>query len=126
MGSKCCGEFFILWMIGSFALMLPRTFSRVLTVQATEMRGTPILWDRGFIASVIGGLLIGGMACIILPLFSGMFNEYGGIQFMAWGLVSVPGYIVYNYVAKWRVSEGTWKLLFSPIIAIRSFRILYG
>ena len=55
------------------------------------------------------------------PLFSGMFNEYGGIQFMAWGLVSVPGYIVYNYVAKWRVSEGTWKLLFSPIIAIGVF-----
>ncbi len=120
-GQSAAGEFFILWMVGSFALMLPRTFSRVLTVQATELRGTPILWDRGFIASVIVGLLIGGIAGIILPLFSGMFNEYTAIQFMAWGLVSVPGYIVYNYVAKWRVSGGTRKLLFSPIISIGVF-----
>tara|TARA_B100000579_G_scaffold424003_1_gene427865 strand:+ start:7844 stop:9076 length:1233 start_codon:yes stop_codon:yes gene_type:complete len=120
-GQSAAGEFFILWMIGSFALMLPRTFSRVLTVQATEMRGTPILWDRGFIASVIVGLLIGGIAGVILPLFSGMFKEYTAIQFMAWGLVSVPGYIVYNYVAKWRVSGGTGKLLFSPIISIGVF-----
>ena len=120
-GQSAAGEFFILWMVGSFALMLPRTFSRVLTVQASETRGIPILSDRGFISSIIIGLLIGGIACIILPLFSGMFDEYTTIQFMAWGLVSVPGYIVYNYVAKWRVSGGTRKLLFSPIIAIGVF-----
>ncbi len=120
-GQSAAGEFFILWMLGSFALMLPRTFSRVLTVQATEMRGVPVLGDRGFIASVIVGLLIGGIACAILPLFSGMFNNYGTIQIMAWGLVSVPGYIVYNYVAKWRVAKDTRKLLFSPITAIGVF-----
>ena len=56
-----------------------------------------------------------------LPLFSGMFNEYGGIQFMAWDCVSSRIHSLQLCCKAESFGRKFWKLLFSPIIAIGVF-----
>ena len=124
-GAEATAQFYVLWMIGSIAMMAPLALSQASLVEMTRtsdlrllMRPRPLV----IVVAVALAALAGGS--LLLPLFGAHYATVGVAALLPYCLAAVPGFFLHARLAQLRVTEQHLALVVVPVATVAAFLAL--
>lgn len=122
LGPEQAGLFYILWMIGSVAMIGAIEFSKTSLVELSTSEDIGIIWNINTITiSVISAAIMLVGAVVFLPLFGPPYSLLGFIPLIPFALTAIPGILLHGKLSHFRATGRYVELIVVSVAVVGLF-----